>query len=81
MPSDSNKRPGVTSDPSKPVYDNPVGNKGDLVAGNNVLIDQADGRPGQDGGREVAGEHGHRPGAPRVPDSDKRLGQKPPSDD
>lgn len=32
------KRPGprVSSDPDKPAYDNPVGDKGELVAGNNV---------------------------------------------
>ena len=53
---------GVSSDPDRPAYDNPVGNKGDLVAGNNVLK-----RP-----RPVP------PARPQGHDSDKTLGQKPP---
>jgi hypothetical protein len=52
----------VSSDPDRPAYDNPVGNKGDLVAGNNVLKSP---RPAPS-----AKPQGH--------DSDKTLGQKPP---
>jgi hypothetical protein len=55
-------RPRVSSDPNRPAYDNPVGDKGDLVAGNNVVKRP---RPTPD-----AKPQGH--------DSDKVLGQKPP---
>jgi len=51
-----------SADPNRPAYDNPVGNKGELVAGNNVVK-----RP-----RQVT------PGGPQGHDSDKTLGQKPP---
>jgi hypothetical protein len=33
-------RARVSGDPHRPAYDNPVGNKGELVAGNNVLPKQ-----------------------------------------
>jgi hypothetical protein len=55
-------RARVPSDPDRPAYDNPVGNKGELVAGNNVLKRP---RPAP-------------PVKPQGHDSDKTLGQKPP---
>jgi hypothetical protein len=55
-------RPRVSSDPNRPAYDNPVGDKGDLVAGNNVAK-----RPRR---APDAKPQGH--------DSDRTLGQKPP---
>jgi hypothetical protein len=54
--------PRVSGNPNRPAYDNPVGDKGDLVAGNNVVKGP---RPTPD-----AKPQGH--------DSDKVLGQKPP---
>jgi hypothetical protein len=54
--------PRVSGDPNRPAYDNPVGNKGDLVAGNNAVKRP---RPTPD-----AKPQGHK--------SDKVLGQKPP---
>jgi len=38
MTDDRIRRPGppVSSDPGKPAYDNPVGDKGDLAAGTNA---------------------------------------------
>jgi hypothetical protein len=51
-----------SANPHRPAYDNPVGNKGDLVAGNNVVK-----RPPR-----------VTPGGPQGHDSDKKLGQKPP---
>jgi len=55
-------RDRVSSDPDRPAYDNPVGNKGELVAGHNVLKSP---RPAP-------------PARPQGHDSDKKLGQKPP---
>ena len=51
----------VSSNPDRPAYDNPAGNKGDLVAGNNVLKRP---RPAP-------------PAKPQGHDSDKKLGRKP----
>jgi hypothetical protein len=53
----------VSGDPNRPAYNNPVGNKGDLVAGNNRLKRP---RPAPD-----LKPQGHA--------SDKKLGQKPPN--
>jgi hypothetical protein len=78
-----------TGDANRPAYDNPVGNKGDLAAGDNALSDEAKGHPnpGQHVGKQkVAGQHGQRPDpvphakSPQGHDSDAKLGQKPPSD-
>jgi len=61
----------------EPAYDYPVGNKGDLY-------DEAKGHPhgGKHAGRQRSeGQHGQRPKpAPVGHASDKKLGQKPPSD-
>jgi hypothetical protein len=73
-----NRRPGVTSDPGKPVYDNPVGETGALDKSGNVLTDDAPSHaaPERTDSRAVP-ERGERPSAPRVRDSDRRVGQKP----
>jgi hypothetical protein len=52
---------GLSSNPKRPAYDNPVGNKGELAAGNNARRS----RP------EPASK------APQGHDSDKKLGRKP----
>lgn len=75
MGSDREQRPGVTSDPKQPVYDNPVGKKGDLAAGNNATTDSA---KRQGAGKRERRPHRMQAEAPNVPDSDKRVGQKPP---
>lgn len=88
MVSDGTKRGvnRVSSDPNRPAYDNPVGNKGELVAGNNVLSDEAKGHPdgGQHSGKQrAAGQHGQRPvpAPPQQDDSDKKRTEKSVTDD
>ena len=56
------ERAAATGDPDRPAYDNPVGNKGELAAGNNT-------RPTKR--RPPSPE-------PQGQDSDKKLGVKPP---
>jgi hypothetical protein len=55
------EQPRVSSDPNRPAYDNPVGNKGELAAGNNVLPTPP---------RTPAMQ-------PQGHESDKKLGRKP----
>lgn len=51
-------------DPAQPAYDNPVGDKGELAAGDNA-------RPARD-------DAGPKTGPAQGHDSDQKLGQKPP---
>jgi hypothetical protein len=79
-------RPRVSIDANRPAYDNPVGDKGDLIAGDNALSDEARGHPNPArhvGKQKVAGQHGQRPHPvpPQGHASDTKLGQKPPSGD
>jgi hypothetical protein len=71
--SDHRGRKHVSSDPSRPAYDNPTGNKGGLAAGNNrSRTREADGRSRTGPMKKSARSR------PVAHASDGKLGQKPP---
>ena len=65
-----------TSDPAKPAYDNPTGDKGgltDLSHGGEPATGQKE--------KDEKRSRKHRSDRPVGHDSDKKLGQKPPAHD